>query len=287
MNLPRTHYRFLQIAALFFSAMLVAACDRGPDRSTPEGTIEAARWAVERGEAKKLGSFIYSDSPDMKRLMRRFGVFLGNVQDLGNAIQAKFPKEVEQMRSVAETAAKEGKATSLLGLVSSQMRGGRNRRSGPPNTDVRGAFDEALKNLFADPYAWIRESETRLTTTFLTDDSVALLWDGQPIMPPIGMVLKRDAADGLWYFLLPTNLPGVSSFMPKTKEQFEIFGGLIKVFDQVIIDLKGDVESGRLSSLDQVASKAGEKTFIPAAMTVFAYTKLTENQKKVPAEAPK
>ncbi len=284
---PATLIRLARIASLAFIVVLVAACDRGPDRSTPEGTIEAARWAVQRGDAKRLGGFIYSDSPDMKRLMRRLGVFLGNVQDLGTAIQTKFPSDVAQMRATAETAAKEGKASSLLSLVTNQVRGGRNRRNGPPSGDVRDAFDQALKNIFADPYAWLRESDTRLTTTFLTDDSVALLWDGQPIIPPIGMVLKRDSTDGLWYFLLPTNLPGVSNFMPKSKEQFEIFGGLIKVFDQVVIDLKTDVESGRLSSLDQVASKAGEKTFIPAAMTVFAYTKLMESQKKGTAESPK
>ena len=31
------------------TALLLVGCDKGPDRSTPEGTIAAARWAVERG----------------------------------------------------------------------------------------------------------------------------------------------------------------------------------------------------------------------------------------------
>jgi hypothetical protein len=145
---------------------------------------------------------------------------------------------------------------------------------------ARDAFDSALKNLFADPYAWINESEKRLSTSFLTDDSVALLWDEKPILPPIGIVMKKIEKDGRWYFMLPTNLPGVGNFVPKTKEQFEIFGGLIKVFDQVMVDLRVDIESGKLTSLDEVSRAAGEKTFLPAALTIFAYGRLNESQKK-------
>ncbi len=260
-------------------ALSLVGCSREPDRSTPEATIRAARTAVEAGDARRIGAYIYAENEDTKRLMARLGVFLGNVQKLGSAIQEKFPTQVADMKARAEQAAKEGKTTSLLAQISSQVRPQRGRRSGPPPTDARTLFDDALKNLFADPYGWLRESETRLTTTYLTDNSVALLWDNKPIMPPIGMTMKKGP-DGLWYFLLPTNLPGVSNFMPKTKEQFEIFGGLIAVFDNVIKDLTEDVKTGRLRSLDDVARKAGEKTFIPAAMTIFAYSKLTENQKK-------
>ena len=276
------HALFTAIAALI--ALLVAGCDRGPDRSTPEGTIAAARWAVERGEARRIGDYIFAENDDTRRLFRRLGVFLGNVQRLGETIQAKFPAEVAALRETAEKAAAEGKATSLVAQLTSQMRPGRGRRAATPaigaDDSARQAFDNALKNLFADPYGWIRESEKRLTTTFLTDTSVALLWDEKPILPPIGMVMKRDEKDGRWYFALPTNLPGVSNFMPKTKEQFEIFGGLIKVFDQVVIDLRNDIDSGRLTTLDEVSRAAGEKTFLPAALTVFAYAKLSESQKK-------
>jgi hypothetical protein len=277
-----THRLLHALLALVLTTLL-AACDRGPDRTTPEGTIAAARWAVERAEARRIGDYIYAESDDMRRLMKRLGVFLGNVQQLGNAIQTKFPAQVAALKSQAEQAAKDGKSTSLLSQLSAQMRPGKGKsRPAMPAQDegARSAFDDALKSLFADPYAWIRESEKRLSTTFLTDDSVALLWDEKPIMAPIGMVMKKDARDGRWYFVLPTNLPGVSNFMPKTKEQFEIFGGLIKVFDQVVVDLRKDVESGKLASLDDVSRAAGEKTFLPAALTVFAYSRLTETQKK-------
>jgi hypothetical protein len=275
-------HRFWTAAAA--TALLLVGCDKGPDRSTPEGTIAAARWAVERGEARRIGDYIFADNEETRRLFRRLGVFLGNVQQLGQTIQEKFPAEVAALKAAAEQAAAEGKTTSLVSQLTSQMRPGRGRRSGPPamagDDSARQAFDNALKGLFADPYGWVRESEKRLTTTFLTDTSVALLWDEKPILPPIGMVMRRDDKDGRWYFALPTNLPGVSNFMPKTKEQFEIFGGLIKVFDQVVVDLRNDIDEGRLTTLDEVSRAAGEKTFLPAALTVFAYARLTESQKK-------
>ena len=282
MLLPAMRHRFWTAAAA--TALLLVGCDKGPDRSTPEGTIAAARWAVERGEARRIGDYIFADNEETRRLFRRLGVFLGNVQQLGQTIQEKFPAEVAGLKAAAEQAAAEGKATSLVSQLTSQMRPGRGRRSGPPamagDDSARQAFDNALKGLFADPYGWVRESEKRLTTTFLTDTSVALLWDEKPILPPIGMVMRRDDKDGRWYFALPTNLPGVSNFMPKTKEQFEIFGGLIKVFDQVVVDLRTDIDEGRLTTLDEVSRAAGEKTFLPAALTVFAYARLTESQKK-------
>ncbi|MEY3232638.1 MAG: hypothetical protein RL689_2727 [Planctomycetota bacterium] len=282
MLLPAMRHRFWTAAAA--TALLLVGCDKGPDRSTPEGTIAAARWAVERGEARRIGDYIFADNEETRRLFRRLGVFLGNVQQLGQTIQEKFPAEVAALKAAAEQAAAEGKTTSLVSQLTSQMRPGRGRRSGPPamagDDSARQAFDNALKGLFADPYGWVRESEKRLTTTFLTDTSVALLWDEKPILPPIGMVMRRDDKDGRWYFALPTNLPGVSNFMPKTKEQFEIFGGLIKVFDQVVVDLRNDIDEGRLTTLDEVSRAAGEKTFLPAALTVFAYARLTESQKK-------
>jgi len=263
--------------------LLSNGCDRGPDRTTPEGTLAAARWAVNKGQADRISDYIYADSQDMRRLLRRAGAFMGNVQRLGETIQLKFPDQVAKLKAETELAAKEGKATSLVSQITSQMRPNRGKKNLPaaaPDDSARDAFDDALKSLFADPYAWIRESETRLTTVFLTDDSVALLWDEKPILPPIGMVMKKATEDGRWYFALPTNLPGISNVMPKTKEQFEIFGGLIKVFDQVVVDLRQDIDSGKLTTLDEVSRAAGEKTFLPAALTLFAYSRLTETQKK-------
>ena len=69
----------------------------------------------------------------------------------------------------AEAAAKEGKATSLLGLMNQSMRQGGNRRQRTPMNPAAAEarqkqFDAALKRLFADPYAWADETSARLTT---------------------------------------------------------------------------------------------------------------------------
>jgi hypothetical protein len=228
----------------------------------------------------------------MRRLTNRFGRFLGNVQGLATTVQARFPEEVEKMRAEAQAAAEGNtKAPGFFADLAKEMnRGnqrGRNRRAGPPMGGAQGdrmrtSFDALMKQVLADPYAWARQVDgaaERLTTVPITDTSVALQFDGEPVLAPIGMTMRK-ADDGKWYFVLPTNLPGVSSFMPKSKEQFQIFGGLIKVFDQVVIDLKADVEAGRISSLDGLAGAAGEKAFVPMAMTFFAYQRLTESQRK-------
>src|SRR5512144_1693400 len=101
------------LLSLLLSLCLVAGCGGG-DRDTPEATIASARKIVEQGRADKLGQFIYADNKDMRKLMNRFGVFLGNIQKLGDAVQEKFPKEVAELKAKAAAAAKDGTAGSLL-----------------------------------------------------------------------------------------------------------------------------------------------------------------------------
>src|SRR3954468_21588849 len=137
----KTFTTFLAAAIL----LLLTGCS-DPDRSTPEATIASARKVVADGDAKKLGQFIYADSKNMRRLMNRFGVFLGNIQKLGDAVQQKFPKEVEGLKLKAQPAAKDGKASSLLPQVVSQVRpkGGRRKPPDPKQADAtRDAFNNA------------------------------------------------------------------------------------------------------------------------------------------------
>lgn len=146
------------------------------------------------------------------------------------------------------------------------------------------AFNDGVKRIFADPYGWLRESENRLTVEMVNDNTAALLWDGKPILAPIGMVMKKDERDN-WCFVLPTNIPGLSQFMPKTDKEFMLWGSIIATFDNVAVDLTKDVREGRLTSFDSVATKAGEKAFIPAAMTFAAYGAYVEAKKKETADA--
>jgi hypothetical protein len=273
------------ILLLALAALLLPAC--GDKHDTPEATISMMRESVEQGRADKLTRFIYAENQDMRRLLNRTGRLLGNLQKLGVAVNNKFPEDVKKLREQAEAAAKSGKSSSFLSqaLAGQRRRGsvsiGARTPAAPSSPNqLRDSFDASMKQLFADPYAWIEQSEQRLSTEFLTDDSVAVLWDGKPALAPLGLVMKRDLRDGQWYFVLPTNIPGLSRIFPKTQKEFEIWGGLISVFDNMIIDLTKEVEAGRVASIDDLSRKAGEMAFMPAMITVFAYSRLSEVQRE-------
>jgi hypothetical protein len=273
------------ILLLALAALLLPACEDKHD--TPENTISMMRECVEQGRADKLTRFIYAENQDMRRLLNRTGRLLGNLQKLGVAVNEKFPEDVKKLRDQAEAAAKSGKSSSFLtqALSTQRRRGsvsiGARTPAAPSNPNqLRDSFDASMKQLFADPYAWIEQSEQRLSTEFLTDDSVAVLWDGKPALAPLGLVMKRDVRDGQWYFVLPTNIPGLNRIFPKTQKEFEIWGGLIAVFDNMIIDLTKEVQAGRVASIDDLSRKAGEMAFMPAMITVFAYSRLNEVQRE-------
>lgn len=263
---------------------LAGGCSRKLPRDTPEATIASARQVVLDGHADRLRDFLYADDAEMKKLYARVGRLLLNVQKLGVSIQEKFPKESAQLKADAEESVKQGKPVGLLAQMSALMpSGGRNRglaNAADParQQEARKAFDEALKRLFADPYSFLRESDGKLAAVSIGDDLAALTWEGKPVLPPIGMVMRKDV-DGRWYFMLPTNLPGISGFMPKSKDQYQILGGLVQVFDNVVIDLRRDVDSGAVKSMDELARRAGEKAFVPAAIGFFAYAKYQDEAK--------
>src|ERR1044071_6367721 len=78
--------RISLLALLLLSVCFLIGCGDSA-RDTPETTIASARKVVEQGRADKLGQFIYADSKDMRRLLIRYGGFLGNVQKLGDAVR--------------------------------------------------------------------------------------------------------------------------------------------------------------------------------------------------------
>jgi len=272
----------LLVLAIAVVAML-AGCSKEYGRNTPEATITTARQMILNGDGKRLGELIYADNEDEARLMRRLGRMLGNLNELGDAIQERFPEDVAKLKERAEESAKSGKGGTMVNRVFSQMRGQqqrqRSQRGQRPGQETEQLFNDLLKTIFADPYGWLKESEDKLTTAYMTEDLVAVLWEGKPIMPPIGVTMRKDAK-GEWAFVVPNNLPGVRDFWPNTEDEYQIWGGLIQVFDNVVIDLTKDVREGRASSLDDVARRAGEKTFVPAVITVFAFGQLQEAQKK-------
>jgi hypothetical protein len=136
-----------------------------------------------------------------------------------------------------------------------------------------------MKEVFADPYGWLERSEGKLTVTRdgQPDDMAALLWDGKPVFG-VGLSLKQE--DGVWYIALPTNIPGLGRIAPKSADSWEIMGEIMEIFDNTLKDLRDDVHKGRITRLEDLAAKAGEKAFVPAALGLLAYEKVKEAERK-------
>jgi hypothetical protein len=294
------------IGIILAVAAALAGCSRRYSQDTPQDVLASARKMIEDKRAQHLPDLVYADSKDMRTLLNQFGQTLGSLQDLALTVQKAYPKEIAKFKADAEEAAKSGKASSyiqqVIGQAASSMQGGRRRRGGPlidvpggENADpdaMRKTFDNALKEVFADPYGWLAASQERLTVQTVSDDVAAIMWDGKPVFG-VGLLMRR--AEGKWYVDLPFNTPPLNRLMPKTKEGWEVLGGLFQVFDNAFTDLATDVRQGKCRELDDLASNAGEKMFVPAVMVVFAYGQLMDADRKAaraasgesqPAQAP-
>lgn len=293
-NRLNTRLSSVLLSLLLGVVMVVTGCRRGYDQSSPEAVLQTAKLMVEKGDADRLPDLIYADTKKMRELLDELGFVLGSLQDLGSAVQKAYPEEIEKLKKEAEASAKNGEASSfisrMMGQAGQQMGGlGRRNRGGanqpPADPDAaRKMFDNAMKELFADPYGWIAANETRLTVQTVADDRAALLWDGKPALG-IGLAMQKGD-DDKWYVVLPTTAPGLSQIMPKSEETWEIMGSLMDVFDNMLKDLARDVKTGKARRLDDLARLAGEKAFVPAVIVVFAYGKAIDAEKKAAKGAP-
>lgn len=278
-------------AVLILSAASTGCRDKGYSQASPEAVLVTARRMVENGDAPRLSELIYAESPQMRRLLRDAGRTLGLLDELGRAVQQRFPKEVESLRAEAAEAARTGQASSFVGrLVGAAGPGRRGRPDPAAAQEARAAFDRTIKELFADPYAWLTRNADRLraTTEGMPDGMAAIQWDSnpdadderdwKPILPPLGMAMKQDR--GRWYVMLPTGVPGASAVVPKSPEEWEIASSLLEAVDNMLMDLRKDVVSGRVATLDDVARSAGEKAFIPVALGMMAYGKAMDERRK-------
>lgn len=278
------------VAVLALAAALATGCsDRDYSQKTPDDVIRTAKLMVERGEARKLGGLIYAENEEMRKVLNNVGVLMGNLQRLGRAVSENFPQDVNQLKTRAKEAADSGKATSLLSQIAAQAGGNQGRVSRRAARDPERwrreqrqreeQFGDSLKMLFADPYGFLDQSAGRISTMPLTDDTAAVLWDGKTVLPPLGVVMRRDA-DGKWYVVPPINIPGFANFLPQTPQEYKVFGALIAIINNVIVDLARDVREKRITDIDDLSRKAGEKAFMPAAMGYVAYSKMLEDRRK-------
>lgn len=270
--------RVLWALAAAAAAVVLPACGERYDQSTPEAVIASAHRMVEEGRADRLTDLIYAETPEMREMLRGVGHLLGSLQDLATEVRAAFPEEVEKLRRDAEAAAKRSAATGMLNSVRGRRQSGRANEE-----DRRRAFDNAIRGIFADPYAWLDANAGRLSVQPMSDDLAAVLLDGQPILPPIGVVLRLDGDK--WYVVLPTTAPGISRIMPRTPEAYEILGSLGKVFDSMLAELAEEVRQRKFKSLDDLARAAGEKAFVPAALVFIAYERAMDEARKAERQA--
>jgi len=274
-NGTRTHSAWLHTlrAALLGTALIgaggLAGCSKPEptySRDTPEDVLTSARQMFEDGNASRLTELLSPPSEQNAIVYRETGRLLGSLQTLAAAIEEAFPQELAELRADAQAAAMRGDAVANLQRAVT----GRGARQGN-DAQSNERLNALIRALLADPYGWLRDSEGRLTTQYIYDGAVAVLWDGKPILPPIGVVMHEDARDGTWHIVLPTNLPVVSQYLPKNQDEYTIWAMLLRVLSNAMTDLTSEIQTGTHTSLEGVSRAAGEKAFAPLVMVFFAY----------------
>ncbi len=267
---------------------------------TPQQTLDSAAAMVADGHADRLVELVYAEDEPMRSLLNQVGLLLGSLQSLSDAVARRFPEELGALR---ERAGREGAGPLLSRLVASgrsttnrEFGVSRMSRSGltldtghapnpagkkrPPRMteSQRELVNGLLQQLLADPYRWLEEGRSRLTTVPITDDTVAIMWDGKAVLPPFGLVLIHR--EGRWWLVPPTSFPGVRGLMPRSEDEWFVWGSMVKTMRNVVDDLTEDVESGRVRNLTDLADTAVEKAAIPSMLIFFAYSNLVEQREQ-------
>lgn len=260
---------------------VIAGCSRQPEYSqaTPEATIATARQMVRDGRAGLLVKLIQSDDDNMKRCLNRLGHTLSHLQELAVELNRKFPDDVRKLR---EEAAKQTARSGLSGLTQAFTGGRANRR----NASGPDAVTSQLTKLFASPFEFLEAEGENLTAIPLDGQTASLLYKGGPIVPGVPLVLKRNARDNLWYFVLPTDLPIFAGYFFKSPDAWRTYTGLVATLDNIVKDLTKDVRDGKVTSLNDTARVAGEKAFTSLPFAIIALDRLTAAERRAQGLAP-
>lgn len=268
---PRLAVRIFGLFALLVVMCLAPGCERkrALSQDSPDQTLQTAINLIKTNQASRLSDLIYAESPDMRAFLNKLGELLGNMQKLANAVQRRFPGELDKLKAEGDQQA--GTTGSPINRLLGAMQGGggsggRSRQGGGFNPDdARAMFNSVL----ADPYGWIESNAGRITTVKLADDTAAILVDGQPAIPIVGLPMRRE--NGRWYIALPTNAPGVSEVMPRTRDEWSIFASVLHVLSNSMASLAEDVDKGKVGSLKILVDKLQEKTLFPIGIAFAAY----------------
>lgn len=254
-------------------------------QGSPDDLVASAVSMVKNGDAKLLTRLIYADNDEMRKSLNRLGVLLDHMQGLAKAINRQFPEDIARYRAEAEQAAKDGKTPAIMAALAGGMKAGAGAagigtgKGGGGQDEMESAVRDLVARLFADPYGWIEQNSSRLSTMRVTDDIATITLDGQPI-GGVGIPLKM-AEDKNWYIALPTGMPPISDIMPKAKQQWQMMNSLVQLLDEVVLELTSDVTTGRLRSLRSIGDKAQEKVIFSAGLWFVAYSADLDARKRV------
>lgn len=221
---------------------------------SPDALVSSLFTAVERGRPDLIPSLVYAENADRRLVLDALADLFDSLDALAGAIQSAFPEEVATLRSQDSGA---GLVSALAGAQRAAQSGG------PPPFSNAG-----IRSLLADPFGAIRDARGRVTTAVVADDLAAVLIDSKPAFG-VGLTLRR--AEGRWWIDLPPNLPFVSKYVPRNREEHEILASMIQVVDNAVIDLRADIRAGKCANLREASQLAGEKAFAPIALCFVAY----------------
>lgn len=280
------------VAALLLCALILPACKKPEQitypQATPQDVLNSMVKMIKDGRVDRLPDLLYADSKEFRLVLNRLGGLMLRLQELTLAVADRFPTETADLRKRLESGSAAdalSKITAGAGTLNSRPRRiDVNLQSGqktgvdvnlPANDEnarraQRDAFKEITDQIMANPFGVLEANAARLSTVSLADDQAAVLFDGKPI-PPLGLTMKKE--NDAWFIVLPTNLPGVNQFLPETRNEWSILGSLIKALENSIAELRDDVRAGKITKIDQLAEKAGEKAFIPIGMIAVVYVK--------------
>lgn len=285
------------VLAIALAALVLGARQpRQYDVSSPDGLIAAAADMIETGHAERIPELFEIAPPgdtaiDRERtaeLYARLGRVFGALQGLSRTIAEEMPEQLERFRRELASAEADGRASSFLAAIASQRgsRGG-SRGSGPfgvgffATNEQRDATVRALGRVLADPYEAFDDASARVSFVTVDDRTSAVLFDGDPVLPPLGLLVRRDDEDR-WRIVPPTNAPVaqrlVSRIRPRTEEQYLVFASLLQAVENVILDLDADIRSGRIDSFQELADGFFSKAAIPTAMIVYAYARAFDEE---------
>lgn len=267
------------LAGMVATSLLTTGCGRREAhveirQNTPEEVLETARQMVEAERADLLPELIYAETLLMRDLYRQFGRLLREVHLLAGALDEAFPREVERLRREAAQAAESRESATMLGTVFT----GRRMREAARQSD--DPVIDLVTELLVDPYAWLVDQADRLGTQMISDTAVALTWDGRMVLPPFGLVIRKQEADQKWYLVLPTSNPPFNRIIPQSEEAYEAFGMILAVFENTVRDLRIEVQDGKVNSLEQTAQRAGEMVAIPAALAWIAFNRIAREDRR-------